>query len=126
VPINDILRFGILPKRNNYDRLVNFVFGFTFMLPGMEVSRLCLRVKGNRSVISSILIIISAVSIYKIFEMWIADMVPFETGLAFLGTQGDYMDNIKDIEMCIFGAVSFIFYITVRYKINEYKILKKG
>jgi Predicted membrane protein len=126
VPVNDILQLGILPKRNNYDRLVNFIFGFAFMLPAMEVSRLCLRVKGNRSVLSSILIIISAVSIYKVFEMWVFNLTPPEIGLIFLGAQGDVMDNIKDIELCFFGALSFIFYITVRYRFNEYKILKKG
>lgn len=126
VPINDILQLGILPKRNNYDRVVNLIFGFTFMLPAMEISRLCLRVKGNRSVIASILIIISAVSVYKIFEMWVFALVNPEIGIMFLGAQGDIMDSIKDIELSIYGALTFILYITVRYKFNEYKIIKKG
>lgn len=126
IPFSNILSIGILPKRNNYDRFVNLVFGFAFMLPAMEASRLCLKVKGNRSVFSSMLIIISAVSIYKIFEMWVFELVSPEIGEIFLGTQGDLWDSIKDIEMCILGAFLFIFYITIRYKINEYKIYKKG
>ena len=90
-------------QRNDYDRVVHFLFGLLLFRPLFEI--LSHFVTSARIALFFTFSVIVAISdFYEILE-WAATMIFHpELGIAFLGTQGDVWDGQKDMLAAIVGG----------------------
>lgn len=91
-------------ERNNFDRVVHFLFGLLLAYPMRE---LYYRVIGSRGVWGILLpidVMISLSAIYELVEWAATVVVAPEAGAAFLGAQGDPWDAHKDMALASLGA----------------------
>jgi putative membrane protein len=93
----------LLGERNHYDRLVHFLWGFCFLRPFMERIRYKYKTSWKKSFWISALIIFSLETIYELLEWAAAEAFGGESGLAFVGSQGDIWDAQKDQFLAICG-----------------------
>ena len=97
-------------ERNDYDRVVHFLFGlltfralFELITPGMTHLR--------KVLFFTFTVIVTISTFYELLEWLAAIFFHQELGIAFLGTQGDVWDSQKDVTAAIFGAlVNLAFY----------------
>jgi putative membrane protein len=91
-------------ERNNFDRVVHFLFGLLLAYPMRE---LYYRIIGSRGVWGILLpvdVMISLSAIYELVEWAATIVVAPEAGAAFLGAQGDPWDAHKDMALASLGA----------------------
>jgi len=91
-------------QRDNFDRLAHFSVG----LYAFSITELLLRKKWANTVISSsfgFTFIMSVAAIYEIIEWAYAAIFGGDTGIAFLGSQGDVWDAQKDMLLDGLGAI---------------------
>jgi putative membrane protein len=91
--------------RNPYDRFVHFMFGLLLTYPFRELALRVMHVHRVWSYIVPVLIILALSSFYEIIESWAAQLTAPETGLAFVGAQGDIWDGQKDMTLAFAGAI---------------------
>jgi len=99
-------------KRNQYDRLVHFLFGFLMLIPLREAYS---RWFGSTRKISSqlaFLFILSASMIYEVFEWLITLALSPEDANAYNGQQGDFWDAQKDMALAMLGALVMLLFIS--------------
>jgi len=92
-------------RRNHFDRLVHFCFGFLLAYPVREV--FC-RVAGARGFWGYYLpldLTMSFSMLYELIEWGTAEAFGGELGQAYLGTQGDAWDAHKDMALASLGAL---------------------
>lgn len=97
-------------QRNNFDRLVHFLFGLLVfrILFEMIMNR---QINTKNTLFFTFTIIVSISTFYELFEWLVTDIFYPELGMAFLGIQGDVWDAHKDIFAAIMGAfVNILFY----------------
>jgi putative membrane protein len=92
-------------KRNNYDRIVHFSFGFLLAYPMREMFLKWLKYPKLVSWILPIEITLSISAFYELIEWAVADIFFKAQGDAYLGTQGDIWDAQKDIFLAFSGAI---------------------
>ena len=92
-------------KRNHYDRIVHFSFGFLLAYPMREVFIKWLKFPSWSAWILPIIITLAFGSFYEVIEFAVADIFFPEQGMAYLGTQGDEWDAQKDNSLSALGAV---------------------
>lgn len=88
----------------NYDRVVHFLFGLLLVYPMRE---LYYRIVGSRGIWGFVLpldVMISLSAIYELVEWGANAAVAPETGVEFLGAQGDPWDAQKDMALASLGA----------------------
>jgi putative membrane protein len=106
VPTGIWLRDHLGLGRNHYDRLGHFLQG---VVPGMLAREMLLRCTALRPgkalfwIVVSIATAISAV--YEIVEWWTTLIVAPDSGIAFLGAQGDIWDAQWDMSCAFLGSV---------------------
>ena len=91
-------------QRNNFDRVVHFLFGLLLAYPMREVYY---RIVGSRGIWGILLpldVMISLSAIYELVEWGATVVVAPEAGAAFLGAQGDPWDAHKDMALASLGA----------------------
>lgn len=91
--------------RNHYDRIVHFSFGFLLAYPIREMVIRVSGVKGFWGLYSPVEFVLAFSAIYEIIEWIIAIMFGGDLGIAYLGTQGDVWDAIKDMALAGLGSV---------------------
>jgi putative membrane protein len=92
-------------RRNHFDRLVHFCFGFLLAYPIREI--FC-RVAGARGFWGYYLpldLTMSFSMLYELIEWGTAEAFGGDLGQAYLGTQGDVWDAQKDMAMASLGAL---------------------
>jgi putative membrane protein len=91
--------------RNNYDRVLHFLFGLCLAVPARELLVGIVRVRGSWACVLAVCLVMAASSVYELLE-WAAAMV-FGQGLGtrFLGTQGDEWDAQRDMALAALGAM---------------------
>ena len=99
------LPFKEIFQRNYLDRIVHFLSGLLLAIPLKELFVRTSKVKKYWSYIVPIAIIIAAGAIYEIAEWILVILINPQTGIAFLGAQGDIWDAQKDMLMAGIGAV---------------------
>ncbi len=119
--------FGL--ARNHYDRIVHFSFGFLMAYPIREVFLRIANAKGFWGFYLPLDVTLSFSAIYEILEWLIA--ISFNPGLgtAYLGSQGDEWDGIKDMALAGLGAViamGTIFFINIAYNRGMWKEFKES
>lgn len=91
--------------RNHYDRIVHFSFGLLMVYPIRELIIRVSDVKGFWGLYSPVEFVLAFSAIYEIIEWIIAITFGGDLGIAYLGTQGDVWDGIKDMALAGIGSV---------------------
>ena len=105
VPVGFWLQDVSALSRNHYDRIVHFSFGFLMAYPMREVAVRIGSVRGFWGLYVPVEFVLAFSAIYEIIEWLIAVAFGGDLGIAYLGTQGDEWDAIKDMAMAGLGAV---------------------
>ena len=105
VPFGHTLQRWFGAERNMYDRLVHFCFGFLLAYPVREVFVRITRARGFWTYYLPVELTLAFSAIYELIEWAAAARVAPETGLAFLGAQGDVWDAQKDMALAGLGSV---------------------
>ena len=102
-------------QRNDYDRVVHFLFGLLIFRPMYEVVMHYLS-SFRAALLFAFSMIVTISTLYEILE-WLAAIVFHpELGIAFLGTQGDVWDSQKDILVAIIGALINVLFFYRGYR----------
>jgi len=99
--LNDALGWS----RNNYDRIVHFLYGLLLVYPLRELVLRVDRARGFWSYFLPFALTMSLSVLYELIE-WVAALIfGGDLGTAFLGTQGDEWDAQKDMALAGAGAL---------------------
>lgn len=104
VPLGDWARGAFGFQRNHFDRLVHFSFGLLMAYPIREVFLRLVRARGFWAYYFPLDVTLAFSALYEIIEMGVAMIVSPGAGDAYLGTQGDPFDGIKDMGLAFLGA----------------------
>ncbi len=102
-------------ERNNFDRMVHFLFGALVFKPLFEI--IIHYIKQVKLALLFVFTLIATIAtLYELLE-WTAAMTLYpELGMAYLGTQGDIWDAHKDTLVAIIGALCNIIFFYWHYK----------
>lgn len=118
VPFGFWMRDAFDIARNHYDRIVHFFFGFLLAYPLREAAVRITSAKGVWGFYIPIEFVLAFSAIYEIIEWIIAIMFGGDLGIAYLGTQGDVWDAIKDMALAGSGAaiaMATVFIVRLAY-----------
>ena len=99
--LNDLLGW----QRNNFDRVVHFLFGLLLAYPIREVFLRVADVRGFWGYFLPLDLTMSSSMVFELFEWLAAELVGGNLGMAYLGTQGDVWDAHKDMALASLGAL---------------------
>jgi len=102
VPFGDWVRDALGQSRNHFDRLVHFLFGVLMVRPIRQLFAGTARGWRVNYIAVATVALISV--LYEIIEWLVASVADPAAGTAYLGTQGDEWDAIKDMALAIGGA----------------------
>lgn len=105
VPFGYWLKDFLEISRNHYDRIVHFSFGFLLAYPIRELTIRITNAKGLWAFYIPVEFVLAFSAIYEILEWIVALVYGGDLGVAYLGTQGDEWDAIKDMALAGSGAV---------------------
>lgn len=105
VPVGFWLADLLHLKRNHYDRVIHFTFGFLLLYPMRELLRRSAGAKESWAVCLAAGALCALSSFFEILEAIIAQIVRPDLGTAYLGTQGDIWDAQKDMTAAFIGAM---------------------
>lgn len=92
-------------QRNNFDRLVHFLYGLLLAYPVREMFIRVADVKGFWSYFLPLDLTMSTSMLYELVEWMAAEVFGGDLGMAYLGTQGDVWDAHKDMALASLGAL---------------------
>ncbi len=92
-------------ERNNFDRVVHFLYGLLLAYPIREVFYRIADVKGFWGYFLPLDVTMSTSMIFELIEWIAAEIFGGELGQAYLGTQGDIWDAHKDMALASLGAI---------------------
>jgi putative membrane protein len=95
-------------QRNQYDRLVHFLFGLMMLIPLQEIFSKQINCPRKIVILLAFLTILSMSMLYEVFEWSISIFMSPEDVEAYNGQQGDYWDAQKDMALAFLGAVTMI------------------
>jgi putative membrane protein len=106
-------------ERNNYDRVVHFLYGFLLAYPIREIFLRVANVRGFWGYFLPLDLTMSTSAFFELIEWAVAEVVGGDLGAAYLGTQGDIWDAHKDMALASLGALlamSIIAFINYRHQ----------
>ncbi len=92
-------------ERNNYDRIVHFLYGFMFAYPVREIFLRVANVRGFWGYFLPLDLTMSTSMLYELVEWAVAEVFGGDLGMAYLGVQGDLWDAHKDMALASLGAL---------------------
>lgn len=92
-------------ERNNFDRIVHFLYGLLLAYPIREVYFRVARADGFWGYFLPLDFAMSTSMLYELIEWGAAEFFGGELGVAYLGTQGDVWDAHKDMLLASIGAL---------------------
>lgn len=92
-------------ERNQYDRLVHFLYGLLITPVAAEVIAARVRLRGVWLFLLPVTFMMSHSLIYELIEWFAASVFGGEIGQAYLGTQGDVWDAQKDMLLATLGSL---------------------
>ena len=105
VPLFNLIRDFFELSRNHYDRVIHFLFGLLFFIPGYEFISKKLKIKGFWAFFLTFLAVVSLQSIFEVIEFAFILITRSEIiGTHYLGMQGDQWDAQKDMALGILGS----------------------
>ncbi|MCW8905370.1 DUF2238 domain-containing protein [Sedimenticola sp.] len=91
-------------ERNNFDRVVHFLYGLLLAYPVREVFLRVASVRGFWGYFLPLDLTMSSSMMFELFEWGAAELFGGTLGMAYLGTQGDVWDSHKDMALASLGA----------------------
>lgn len=91
-------------QRNQFDRLVHFLYGLLLAYPLREIYLRVADARGFWGYFLPLDVTVASSAMYEMVEWLAAVMFGGELGVAYLGTQGDVWDAQKDMLMAGLGA----------------------
>jgi putative membrane protein len=113
VPFGFWLQDLLNVPRNDYDRIVHFSFGLLMAYPMREVAIRIGSLRGFWALYVPVEFVLAFSAIYEIIEWLIAITFGGDLGVAYLGTQGDPWDAIKDMAVAGLGSVIAMTFVLV-------------
>src|SRR3989344_8469789 len=107
MPLFDLIKSLLGLSRNNYDRIVHFLFGLIFFFPIYEFISRKFNIKGSWGFLFVFLIIAALKGIFEIIE-WLYVLITRSDAIIvanYLGEQGDLWDAQKDMFVGIIGSI---------------------
>ena len=92
-------------ERNQYDRLVHFLYGLLVTPVAAEVMCARVRLRGLWMFLLPVTFMMSHAVIYELIEWLAASVFAGDLGQAYLGTQGDVWDAQKDMVLAMLGSL---------------------
>ncbi len=92
-------------ERNQYDRLVHFLYGVLVTPAAVELIEARVRPRGVWRVLVPLTFMMSHALVYELFEWFAAALFGGDLGIAYLGSQGDVWDAQKDMALAVLGSV---------------------
>ncbi len=92
-------------ERNQYDRLVHFMYGLLITPVAAEVIAARVRLRGVWLFLLPVTFMMSHALIYELIEWFAASVFADDVGQAYLGTQGDVWDAQKDMFLATIGSL---------------------
>lgn len=91
--------------RNNFDRIIHFLYGLLLAYPVREIFLHLVKVRGFWSYFLPLDLTLSSSALYEMIEWAAAEVFGGDLGAAYLGTQGDPWDAQKDMALATAGAL---------------------
>ena len=113
VPFGFYLQELLGMARNHYDRIVHFAFGFLLAYPTRELTVRITNARGFWGLYMPVEFVLAFSAIYEIIEWLVAVIYGGDLGIAYLGTQGDVWDAIKDMALAGSGAAIAMLVIAI-------------
>jgi putative membrane protein len=101
-------------RRNYYDRLVHFAYGFLLVYPIREILMRLAALRGVWSYYVPVAVASSTSLDYEVIEWGAAMLFGGELGVAYLGAQGDIWDAQKDMVLAVLGAILSMSLLAIR------------
>ncbi len=92
-------------QRNNFDRVVHFLYGLLIAYPVREIFLSLARARGFWGYFLPLDVTLSSSALYELIEWAAAEVFGGDVGQAYLGTQGDVWDAQKDMALATTGAL---------------------
>jgi len=92
-------------ERNNFDRIVHFLYGLLLAYPIREIYFRVAQADGFWGYFLPLDFTMSTSMLYELIEWAAAEFFGGELGVAYLGTQGDIWDAHKDMLLASIGAL---------------------
>ncbi len=92
-------------ERNNFDRVIHFLYGFLLAYPIREIFLRVARVRGFWGFFLPLDLALSTSALFELLEWGVAEVLGGDLGAAYLGTQGDIWDAHKDMALAGLGAL---------------------
>jgi putative membrane protein len=92
-------------ERNNFDRVVHFLYGLLLAYPVREIFLRVANVRGFWGYFLPLDLTMSTSMLFELIEWAAAEVFGGELGQAYLGTQGDVWDAHKDMALASLGAL---------------------
>jgi uncharacterized membrane protein YjdF/CheY-like chemotaxis protein/anti-sigma regulatory factor (Ser/Thr protein kinase) len=92
-------------ERNNFDRIVHFLYGLLLAYPIREVYFRVAQADGFWGYFLPLDLAMSTSMLYELIEWGAAEFFGGDLGIAYLGTQGDVWDAHKDMLLASIGAL---------------------
>lgn len=107
-------------ERNNFDRVIHFLYGVLLCYPIREIYLQIANVKGFWGYFLPLDFTMLTSMLYELFEWATAEIFGGDLGVAYLGTQGDVFDAQKDMLLATTGAlISMTITATINYPIKR-------
>ncbi|MCK5262472.1 MAG: DUF2238 domain-containing protein [Gammaproteobacteria bacterium] len=106
--------------RNNFDRIVHFLYGLLLAYPVKELYCRIANVTGFWGYFFPLELTMATSMMYELVEWGAAAAFGGELGMAYLGTQGDIWDAHKDMALASLGAlIAMLITIFINMRIQE-------
>ena len=92
-------------ERNNFDRIVHFLYGLLLAYPVKELYCRIADASGFWAYFFPLELTMASSMMYELIEWAAAELFGGDLGMAYLGTQGDIWDAHKDMALASLGAL---------------------
>ena len=106
-------------QRDNYDRVVHFLWGLLIAYPIREIFLRAGGLRGFLGYFVPLTFMMASSALFELFEWLAAEVFGGDLGQAYLGTQGDVWDAHKDMALASFGALLALFATWARERARQ-------
>lgn len=92
-------------ERNHFDRGIHFLYGLLLAYPIREIFLRIANVRGFWGYFLPLDLTMSSSLLYELIEWLAVELLGDESGMAWLGAQGDVWDAHKDMALAALGAI---------------------
>jgi len=107
-------------ERNNFDRIVHFLYGLLLAYPIREIYFRIADARGFWGYFLPFNLTMSTSLLFELLEWAVAEIFGGDLGVAYLGTQGDVWDAHKDMALAGMGAlIAMLMTLLINYYLQK-------